>query len=40
MKKLISAMFILVSCFTTKAFSDGHAIKMGIILSFTVLLGH
>ena len=35
MKKLITAMFILVSCFTTKSFSDGHAIKMGIILGFT-----
>ena len=28
-------MFVLVSCFTTKAFSDGHGIKMGIILGFT-----
>ncbi len=35
MKKLITAMFIFVSCFTSKAFSDGHAIKMGIILGFT-----
>ena len=35
MKKLITAMFIFVSCFTSKAFSDGHAIKMGVILGFT-----
>ena len=35
MKKLISAMFIFVSCFASKAFSDGHAIKMGVILGFT-----
>ena len=35
MKKLITAMFMLASCFTTKAFSDGHAIKMGVILGFT-----
>ena len=35
MKKLITAMFILSSCFITKAFSDGHAIKMGVILGFT-----
>ena len=35
MKKLITAMFICISCFTSKAYSDGHAIKMGIILGFT-----
>ena len=35
MKKIVLAMFVLVSCFTTKAFSDGHGIKMGIILGFT-----
>ena len=35
MKKLFLAMFILASCFATKAFSSGHGIKMGIILGFT-----
>ena len=35
MKKLITAMFIFLSCFTSKAFSDGHAIKMGIIFGST-----
>ena len=35
MKKIVLAIFVLVSCFTTKAFSDGHGIKMGIILGFT-----
>ena len=35
MKKLITVMFIIYSCFITKAFSDGHAIKMGVILGFT-----
>ena len=35
MKKLVLAMFVFVSCFVTKAHSDGHGIKMGIILGFT-----
>ena len=35
MKKLVLAMFVFVSCFTSKAYSDGHGIKMGIILGFT-----
>ena len=35
MRKILIAMFLFVSCFTTKAFSDGHGIKMGIILGFT-----
>ncbi len=35
MKKLVLAMFVIVSCFTSKAYSDGHGIKMGIILGFT-----
>ena len=35
MKKLVLAMFVFVSCFATKAYSDGHGIKMGIILGFT-----
>ena len=35
MRKILIAMFVFVSCFTTKAFSDGHSIKMGIILGFT-----
>ena len=35
MKKLVLAMFVFVSCFASKAYSDGHGIKMGIILGFT-----
>jgi branched-chain amino acid transport system substrate-binding protein len=35
MKKLILAFFILMTCLTSRSFSDGHAIKMGIILGFT-----
>jgi branched-chain amino acid transport system substrate-binding protein len=35
MKKLITVMFIFISSFSSKAFSDGHAIKMGVILGFT-----
>ena len=35
MKKIVLAMFVIVSCFTSKAYSDGHGIKMGIILGFT-----
>ena len=35
MKKIVLAMFILMTCFTSRSFSDGHAIKMGVILGFT-----
>ena len=35
MKKIVLAMFVFVSCFVSKAYSDGHGIKMGIILGFT-----
>ena len=35
MKKLVLAMFVFVFCFASKAYSDGHGIKMGIILGFT-----
>ena len=35
MKKLILAFFILMTCLSSRSFSDGHAIKMGIILGFT-----
>ena len=35
MKKLLIGIFVFILSFTSKAFSDGHAIKMGIILGFT-----
>ncbi len=35
MKKILSTMFVLLFCFSSKALSDGHGIKMGIILGFT-----
>ena len=35
MKKLLIGIFVLILSFTSKAFSDGHGIKMGIILGFT-----
>ena len=35
MKKIVLAMFILMTCLTSRSFSDGHAIKMGVILGFT-----
>tara|TARA_Y100000741_G_scaffold247341_1_gene189994 strand:- start:214 stop:1404 length:1191 start_codon:yes stop_codon:yes gene_type:complete len=35
MKKILSTMFVLLICFSSKALSDGHGIKMGIILGFT-----
>ena len=35
MKKLLIGIFVFILSFTSKAFSDGHGIKMGIILGFT-----
>ena len=35
MKKIFIAIFVFVLSFTSKAFSDGHGIKMGVILGFT-----
>jgi len=35
MKKLLIGIFLFILSFTSKAFSDGHGIKMGIILGFT-----
>ena len=35
MKKLLIGIFVFILSFNSKAFSDGHGIKMGIILGFT-----
>ena len=35
MKKLLIGIFVFILSFTSKAFSDGHGIKMGVILGFT-----
>ena len=35
MKKLLIAVFMFVSIFTSNTFADGHSIKIGIILGFT-----